>query len=375
MQLKPLDILNLCYIWLRTYPGLLRTWSAAKRDIKDSEIRVNYGYGHVPGAGQHVFGGMVKLQDLNSEFPHHNERPNVLYLVSSALPYFPVRMARMAKGAGARIVINQNGVAYPGWYGEGWEKQNKPMRELLNLADYVIYQSGFCKMSADRFLGTCGSGHDVLYNPVNTSVFCPVGESSDGDQPATILLAGSHWSFYRPQAALEVLHELQRRGCRVRLKIAGRYCWGRSPADAELQVNALARQLGVAQDFEYVGPYTQQEAVALLQSCSVLLHTKYNDPCPRLVVEAMACGLPVVYSATGGVPELVDNFAGIGVPGPLDWNKDHPPDTVQLAEAVVEVLENRSTYARQARERAEQMFRVETWLAEHRAIFTRLLSH
>jgi glycosyltransferase involved in cell wall biosynthesis len=375
MQLMPLDLLNLSFIWVKTYPGLRKTWPTANNGIDRSEIRVNYGYEHVPGTKAHVFGGMVKLQDLNSEFSHHSERPNILYLVSSALPYFPVRMAKMAKHAGAKIVINQNGVAYPGWHGKGWEQKNKPMRELLELADYVIYQSKFCKMSADRFLGRCNVEHEILYNPVNTNIFRPVDESDDDDQPATILLAGSHWSFYRPKVALEVLRELKQRGSRVRLKIAGRYCWGRSPADATQQVNDLAKRLGVVRDFEYVGPYTQQEAVILLQSCSVLLHTKYNDPCPRLVVEAMACALPVVYSATGGVPELVDHSAGIGVPGPLDWHKDHPPDTLRLAEAVLEVLENSSTYAKQARERAEQYFRVETWLAEHRAIFTRLLSH
>ena len=74
-----------------------------------------------------------------------------------------------------------------------------------------------------------------------------------------------------------------------------------------------------------------------MQSADILLHTKYNDPCPTVVLEAMACGLPVVYSASGGTPELVGDDAGIGVDAPLDWEHDHPPAPEALAEAVLVV--------------------------------------
>ena len=62
-----------------------------------------------------------------------------------------------------------------------------------------------------------------------------------------------------------------------------------------------------------------------MRRADLLLHTKYNDPCPTVVLEAMASGLPVVYSASGGVPELVGEEAGVGIPAPFDWEHDHPP--------------------------------------------------
>jgi glycosyltransferase involved in cell wall biosynthesis len=123
----------------------------------------------------------------------------------------------------------------------------------------------------------------------------------------------------------------------------------------------------------FSGPYTQAQAVDLFGAADLLLHTKYNDPCPRLVVEAMACGLPVVYSASGGVPELVGEEAGIGVPAPRDWERDHPPAPEALADAVRRVMQRRPAFSSAARERAVERFDVRPWLKRHATVFAELL--
>ena len=101
--MKPLDIINLCYIWLKSYPSLRNIWAGRYRK-NDTFVRVNYGLDSVPGPDERVFGGLVKLQDLSKEFPHSKDCPDILYMVSSALPYFPVRMARKAQKTGAKLV-------------------------------------------------------------------------------------------------------------------------------------------------------------------------------------------------------------------------------------------------------------------------------
>ena len=368
-NLKALDYLNLARIWLTAYPDLRRIWR--KSDYHG--IRVNYGHGRVPGSGEQVYGGLVKLQDLSRVFPQNTQTPTILYLVSSALPYFPVRLAKMAREARARIVLNQNGVAYPGWFGDGYERENRAMAYLHSIADHVFYQSDFCRLSAERFLGKRKpeQNSEILYNPVDTTIFRP-DRGFQNDGVATMLLSGSHWTTYRVFSAIDTLKIILDSRPGIRLKIAGRFCWHDKPKAAAKEVFDYAARAGVGDSVVYSGPYSQEEAPALMNSCTLLLHTKYNDPCPRLVVEAMACGLPVVYSATGGVEELVGADAGAGVSGPLDWEEDHPPAPDKLAECVLRVINNWQDHSQAARKRAVEMFDVGTWIKRHQAIFSKL---
>jgi glycosyltransferase involved in cell wall biosynthesis len=277
-----------------------------------------------------------------------------------------VTRARWARRKGARVVINQNGVAYPGWHGPGWERVNAPMRELLALADHVFYQSAFCRRSADQFAGPTPAPHEVLHNAVDTTMFSPVQAAAG--RPLTLLLAGTHEAWYRYETAVRTLAELRQRGHDMRLIVAGRLRWRADAAAAEAEARRLVSALGLDAAVQHSGRYSQAEAPRLFRSADILLHTKYNDPCPTVVIEAMACGLPVVYSATGGVPELVGD-AGEGVPTMESYERDYPPPPTALADAVERVAGERGRFAARARERAVRSLSLDHWLARHRAVF------
>jgi glycosyltransferase involved in cell wall biosynthesis len=370
--MKILDNMALGCVWLKSYLPEKRRWSFSLGNHQ-KQPKVYFGFDDVPSVDQHASGGIVKLQDLQKIFPNHCQKPNILYLISSALPHFSIRMASLANKAGVKLVLNQNGVAYPGWYGKGWEQCNRPMQKLHELANYIIYQSEFCKMSADHFLGRSTKRWKIVYNPVDTSVFKPA-ENTKERSTVKLLLAGSHGSFYRPQTAIDVLRFVSDVVPNVELVIAGGFHWLRDQQKARKQVLEYARQEAVEERVKLFGLYTQNQAIDLFRGVDLLLHTKYNDPCPRLVVEAMACGLPIVYSATGGVPELVGKYAGFGVPGPLDWDRDHPPSSEKLAEGVLEVIKNLDDYRTAARQQAVEHFDVQPWLAEHERIFSEILA-
>jgi glycosyltransferase involved in cell wall biosynthesis len=348
-------------------------WREGKRWAKGiapaDTVKVFYGHDRIPGIHEVAQGGIVKYQDLSTRFPNAIKGANIVYLVSSAPPPAIGALVKAAKNAGARMILNQNGVAYPAWHGEGWEHANEHLKQLMQAADYVVYQSAFCKKSADRYLGPCVGGWEILHNPVDTSVFVP-GPVLPMARGPVLLASGSHMQFYRVESVITAFALVAGKFEFAKLLIAGHLGWRRKHEDAENEVRKLCLDLHVDDRVQVVGRYTQQQAVAILQSAHILIHTKYNDPCPRMVVEAMACGLPVIYSDSGGTPELIGRDAGIGVAVPQGWETLHAPSPEAISEAVSAVVERYDSFRQAARRRAVEKFDVKSWLDRHDQIFS-----
>jgi glycosyltransferase involved in cell wall biosynthesis len=358
----------------RSVRAAIAAWRAINARLgglpQSGRVRVSYGHARVPRPTDFAVGGVVKLQALDERFPNSPRRFNLLYLVSSRLPDGAVTLARAARSKGAMVVFNQNGVGYPGWHGPGWERINEPMAALMPLAAHVFYQSRFCKETADRFLGVQPSHWEILYNAVDTDRFVPAPPRAD--RPLTLLLGGTQYARYRVDSAVRTLALVRRTVPDVRLLITGTLRWPSGTGTPRSDIDRLACELGVADAIEFLGPYAQADAVAMYQKADILLHTKYKDPCPTVVIEALSCGLPVVYSSSGGVPELVGDDCGAAVPVEQTWDRDVSPDPEALCAAVLQVRGDLGRLAMSARRRACDRFDVRTWLARHADVFERL---
>jgi glycosyltransferase involved in cell wall biosynthesis len=342
-----------------------RYWRAASRWTRllaagraRPGIRVFYGHDRVPAPGERAAGGTAKAQKLAERFPNHPNDFSVLYLGTTWLPRDLGPLLRIARRRGAQVVVNQDGVAYPGWAGSRVEELNRPLREALLAADHVVYQSEFSRISAQLYLGEPDAPSEVLYNAVDVSFFKPADASPAGGP--VLLLGGDQTQEYRLELALRTLAALTQSHPDAQLLVTGRLV---SP------VEPLVAELGLAGRVHLLGGYDQRDAPAVLRRAHVLLHTKVKDPCPTLVLEAMACGLPVVHPASGGTVELVGDEAGIGVPHPDTWEEDIPPAPEDLAKAVGRVLAELPRYSAAARARAVESFSLEPWLGRHGEIF------
>ncbi len=326
-------------------------------------IRVFYGHDQVPAPGDRAAGGTAKAQKLSERFPSSSSDFSILYLGSTWLPRDLGPLLRLARRRSIPVVLNQDGVAYPGWAGEMTDALNRPLRSALLAADHVLYQSEFSKHSADLFLGEPVGSWEVLRNAVDVSQFTPAENPAPGGP--VLLLGGDQTQAYRLELALRTLAALLPRHPDARLLVTGRLV---SP------VEPLVAELGLRDRVELVGEYAQRDAPALFRRAHLLLHTKVLDPCPTLVLEAMATGLPVVYPASGGTVELVGDEAGVGVPHPQSWERDEPPSPQAFAHAVDLVLADLAGYAARARARAVERFLLEPWLDRHSELFSELVS-
>ena len=78
---------------------------------------------------------------------------------------------------------------------------------------------------------------------------------------------------------------------------------GEGPDQQRLE--RLASELGLSQRVRFLG--LREDVPALLASAHCALLASDYEGCPLVVLEAMAAGVPVVATAVGGVPELIDD--------------------------------------------------------------------
>jgi glycosyltransferase involved in cell wall biosynthesis len=328
--------------------------------------RVFYGGARAGDQG----GPLVKVQRLSAHFAEHPWRYNIAYVLSNA-PYLPDLAFALLKARGIPVVHNQDGVFYPAWYGGDWQSQNRRMARSFHGADHVFYQSEFCRRAAHRFLGGREGPGEILYNAVDTDRFRPQADAAR-ERPGgmTFLLTGKIGThlFYRLQSTLLGLAEARKRGLEAKLVIAGAL-----DAAAQGAARQAIAEYRLDDCVRMVGAYSQAAAPTLYASAQAYITTKHQDPCPNAVLEALACGLPVLYSNTGGVPELVGGDAGVALECAEDWERPQVPSTSDIADGMLRIAGNVAQMSSAARARAVARFDIRAWLDRHDRTFRQLL--
>jgi glycosyltransferase involved in cell wall biosynthesis len=149
------------------------------------------------------------------------------------------------------------------------------------------------------------------------------------------------------QIALDLAHQLEaHHKLPVEVMVAGLV-----PARVRARWDQYARV-----PLHWLGIVPAEQIPTYHRSAHLYFSAELNPPCPNAVIEALACGLPVIGYDTGSLLELVGADAGRIPPYGADPWKLEPPDIPALAQAAVEVLENQEQFRTAARRRAEQAF-------------------
>lgn len=137
----------------------------------------------------------------------------------------------------------------------------------------------------------------------------------------------------------------------VRLTIAGGSN-GSGDADAR-RLQAVADGLAVSDRVDLIGPVDHEQVPGLLRSADVVVCVPWYEPFGIVALEAMACGVPVVVSAVGGLRHLVvDHETGLHVA---------PRDPDSLASAIRTLLGDAGLRARLGANGAQRATSLYTW--------------
>jgi len=220
-----------------------------------------------------------------------------------------------------------------------------------SLADHIVYQSQFSRDWWNRVYGNPSKPNQVTYNGVNLETYSPHGlEQPPKDHYRLLLVEGHLTGGYargletvvRMAQTLQEKHDLT-----VELMVVGDVSDG-----LKAQIQSQAPDLWIT----WHGVVPRESIPGIDRSAHVLFSADLNAACPNSVIEALACGLPVVAYDTGALAELVQGGAGEVVPYGADHWQLEDPSIPPLAHACARILQDNPAYRQSARAQAEAVF-------------------
>jgi glycosyltransferase involved in cell wall biosynthesis len=226
------------------------------------------------------------------------------------------------------------------------------------VADRVVYQSEFIRDWWEDWYGVARAPGYVILNGVDLDSYSPLDENAVPRYPPYRILvvegslAGGLDTGLRAAVRLA---EILSKQFTVELNIAGR-------VDASFRESL---EKGNKRGVKILGLVPRGKIPELMRSSHLLFSAEINPPCPNSVIEALACGLPVVGFDTGSLYELLGGSAGRLVPYGGDPWKLELPDVPSLARAATEILVDQGSFRSAARRRAEKFLNVDRMVDEY----------
>ncbi|MGE5286764.1 MAG: glycosyltransferase family 4 protein [Micromonosporaceae bacterium] len=196
-------------------------------------------------------------------------------------------------------------------------------------ADAIIINSESLRSEIKRYLDVDERKLKLIYEAVDHDLFKPGDADLARNQVASygvtkpfVLFVSSLWPYKNCDGLLRAwAHARGELGDR-QLAIVGA---ARDEGYAA-SLRSLAAELGIADEVVFVGGVPLAETVAFYRAAEVFVYPSLNETFGLPILEAMACGCPVVTSDTSAMPETAGGAAVLADPG----------DPASIARAIVE---------------------------------------
>ncbi len=228
----------------------------------------------------------------------------------------------VASMCGKPVLLNYHG----GEAATFFARHRRLVDASLLRADAIAVPSRFLQEIFEQ----CGHAAHIVPNVVDLRRFTPATVKRENQGPV-ILVARHLQALYDNASAVRAFAIVREAYPGARLVLAGD-----GPERAALE--ALAASLDLSEAVRFAGPLANDAMPALYQASDLVLNPSLADNMPISVLEALACGVPVVSTNVGGIPALLQH----GVTGLLV----SPGDAPAMAQAMLALLRE-SQQARQ----------------------------
>jgi len=192
-------------------------------------------------------------------------------------------------------IVSLRGSDVP-FYNERFEKLDKLIfkrmsKKIWKNADFVVANSRGLK---DLALSSSPNQEiSVIYNGIDIEQFKPVSKNKK-NKTITIISTGRLIPRKGYRYLIEALSGLD--GFNLKLLGGG---------NSQEELEALAKKNNI--DVEFTGKIDHEKISAYLQKADIFMLPSLNEGMSNSVLEAMACGLPVIATDVGGSSELIKN--------------------------------------------------------------------
>jgi glycosyltransferase involved in cell wall biosynthesis len=247
------------------------------------------------------------------------------------------------------------------------------VRRLAALrADAIVAVSQAVRQSLLNGSGITGERVHLIHNPVRLPPRAGVPEATErtAARRRLGLRTDGHWvGFFgglRPEKGIRTVLDVVRRANEA-VGLTNVLICGPSPGP--LSAGSLAAAYSLTGRVHYLGEITAMtDAFTAADVVAMATPLRLSEAAPATLMEAMACGTPVVAYATGGIPEIIGSNAEAGYLA-------RPDDANDLARTLIEALRNPAEAKRRANaglDRVRSLFDPERSAARYEELFARL---
>ncbi|MFT5334039.1 MAG: glycosyltransferase involved in cell wall biosynthesis [Halioglobus sp.] len=191
------------------------------------------------------------------------------------------------------VIVNYRGGEAQSYFAESFSR----VKPTLAKAATIVAPSGYLK----KVFADFGLETHVIPNIVDLERFKPREERLDeGASFFRLIITRNLEAIYGIDTAIRAIGLAREQIPDIQLQIAGN-----GPQRAELE--NLVAALGLEQHVNFVGRIGAGQIVEFYQSANVMLNPTTVDNMPNSVLEALACGVPVVTTNVGGIPYIVEH--------------------------------------------------------------------